>query len=141
MDEQTDVRAMKEGTNQLMNEGKNKRTNEQTKKKQTKTQMNEWTKRWTDTQMAKLTHVKLQDLFNETGRSNSIDNQHFGSGEHSKFSDEVEIVFINRTDPNNPNKQESYWGFILRTDGLCINDNYFLGIFFLSTNVLQYFTI
>ena len=35
--------------------------------------------------------------------------EHFSSKGHSGFVDDVSIFFIDKTDPNDPNKRERYW--------------------------------
>ena len=35
--------------------------------------------------------------------------KHFSSKGHSGFVDDVFIIFVDKTDPNDPNKWERYW--------------------------------
>ena len=41
--------------------------------------------------------------------------EHFSSKGHSGFVDDVFIFFIDKTDPNDPNKRERYWWHKLKT--------------------------
>ena len=52
--------------------------------------------------------------------------EHFSNDDHSDFLDEVEIIFIDKTDSKDPNKRERYWRHTLRTmapEGLNIEDD------------------
>ena len=35
--------------------------------------------------------------------------EHFSSEGHKRFLDDVSIIFIDKTDPKDPNKREQYW--------------------------------
>ena len=51
---------------------------------------------------------------------------HFSSEGHSRFLDELRIVFIDKTDPKDPNQRERYWRHTLKTmapDGLNVEDD------------------
>ena len=41
--------------------------------------------------------------------------EHFSSKGHISFLDDVSIIFINKTDPKDPNKREHYWRHTLKT--------------------------
>ena len=41
--------------------------------------------------------------------------EHFSSKVHSSFLDDVSIIFINKTDPKDPNNWEHYWRHTLKT--------------------------
>ena len=52
--------------------------------------------------------------------------EHFSSEGHCRFLDEVKIVFIDKTDPKDPNRREHYWRHTLKTmatDGLNVKDD------------------
>ena len=40
---------------------------------------------------------------------------HFASEVHSSFLEDVTIIFINKTDPKDPNWREHYWRHTLKT--------------------------
>ena len=40
--------------------------------------------------------------------------EHFLSNVHNSFLDEVSIIFINKTDPKDPNNWEHYWRHSLK---------------------------
>ena len=35
--------------------------------------------------------------------------EHFSSEGHRRFLDDVSMIFIDKTDPKDPNKREQYW--------------------------------
>ena len=41
--------------------------------------------------------------------------EHFNSERYHCFLDEISLTFIDKTDPSEPLKRESYWGSILKT--------------------------
>ena len=41
--------------------------------------------------------------------------EHFSSEGHNSFLDDVSIIFIDKTDPKDPNKRQHYWGHTLKT--------------------------
>ena len=41
--------------------------------------------------------------------------EHFSSEGHNSFLDDVSIIFIDKTDPKDPNKREHYWQHTLKT--------------------------
>ena len=41
--------------------------------------------------------------------------EHFSSECHSSFLDDVSIIFIDKTDSKDPNKQEHHWRYTLKT--------------------------
>ena len=52
--------------------------------------------------------------------------EHFSSEGYCRFLDEVKIVFIDKTDPKDPNRREHYWRHTLKTmapDGLNVEDD------------------
>ena len=52
--------------------------------------------------------------------------EHFSSGGHNSFLDDVSIIFIDKTDPKDPNKREDYWRHTLKTmvpQGLNVEDD------------------
>ena len=52
--------------------------------------------------------------------------EHFSSERHCRFLDEVRIVFIDKTDPKDPNRREHYWRHTLKTmapDDLNVEDD------------------
>ena len=55
--------------------------------------------------------------------------KHFSSKGHSGFVDDVFIIFVDKTDPNDPNKWERYWWHKLKTitpQRLNVEDVWFL---------------
>ena len=55
--------------------------------------------------------------------------EHFSSEGHNSFLDDVSIIFIDKNDPNSPNKREHYWRHTLETmapQGLNAEDDWFL---------------
>ena len=42
--------------------------------------------------------------------------EHFSSEGQNNFLDDVSIIFIDKTDPKNPNKREHYWRHTLKID-------------------------
>ena len=51
--------------------------------------------------------------------------EHFSSEGHNSFLDEVSIIFIDKTDPKDPNQREHYWRHTLKTmapQGLNVED-------------------
>ena len=52
--------------------------------------------------------------------------EHFSNKGHNSFFDEVSIIFIDKTDPKDPNKRERYWRHTLKTmalQGLNVEDD------------------
>ena len=41
--------------------------------------------------------------------------EHFSSECHSSFLDDISIIFIDKTDSKDPNKQEHHWRYTLKT--------------------------
>ena len=41
--------------------------------------------------------------------------EHFSSEGHNNFLDDVSVIFIDKTDPKDPNKPEYYWSHTLKT--------------------------
>ena len=55
--------------------------------------------------------------------------EHFSSEDHSSFLDDVSIIFIDKTDPKDPNKRKHYWRNNLKTmatQGLNVEHDWFL---------------
>ena len=55
--------------------------------------------------------------------------EHFSSGDHNSFLDDLSIIFIDKTDPKDPNIWEHYWRHSLKTmepQGLNVKDDWFL---------------
>ena len=55
--------------------------------------------------------------------------EHFSSEGHNNFLDDVSVIFIDKTDPKDPNKPESYWSHTLKTmipQGLNVENDWFL---------------
>ena len=48
-------------------------------------------------------------------RKESCMQQHFSSEGHNSFLYDVSIIFIDKTDPKDPNKREHYWQHTLKT--------------------------
>ena len=69
--------------------------------------------------------------------------EHFSSEGHKRFLDDVSIIFIDKTDPKDPNKREQYWWHTLKTtvpQGLNVEDDWFLQFCFpyISHNIYSY---
>ena len=69
--------------------------------------------------------------------------EHFSSEGHNSFLDDVSIIFIDKTDPKDPNKREHYWRHTLKTmapQGLNVEDDWFLQFCFtyLSHTIYSY---
>ena len=52
--------------------------------------------------------------------------EHFSSEGHCGFLDDISIIFIDKTDPKDPNKREHYWQHTLKImvpQGLNVEDD------------------
>ena len=53
--------------------------------------------------------------------------EHFSSEGHNSFLDDVSIIFIDKTDPKDPNKREHHWKHTFKTmappQGLNVEDD------------------
>ena len=55
---------------------------------------------------------------------------------HSDFLDDVSVIFLDKTDSEDPNKREHYWRHTLKTtapQGLNVEDDWFLQFRFFNT--------
>ena len=59
--------------------------------------------------------------------------EHFASEGHCSFLEDVTIIFIDKTDPKDPNRREHYWRHTLKTMaplGLNVEDDQVVSVIF-----------